>query len=68
MIEMQREIFTAIPAKETRNGQIRVVNKSKIIAADPKLGVTTENSHFFEQYWDGEWLPINVVEDLQNFQ
>ena len=61
---MKREIFTSIPEKQTRNGQIRAVNKSKIVGIDPQKGVTTENAHFFEQYWDGEWLPINVVEEL----
>lgn len=61
---MKREIFTTISDNQVRNGQIRAVNKSRIIAVDPNKGVTTEKAHFFEQYWDGEWLPINVVEDL----
>lgn len=60
---MKRDVYTAIPKKETRNGQIRAVNKTRIIAVDPNKGVTTEQAHFFEQYWDGEWLPINVVEE-----
>lgn len=62
---MKREIFTAIPEKQVRNGQIRAVNKSRIVSVDPNKGVITEQSHFFEQYWDGEWLPINVVEEIK---
>ena len=62
--DMKRQIFTAIPDAKARNGQIRGVNKSRIVSVDPHKGVVTEQSHFFEQYWDGEWLPINVVEDL----
>lgn len=57
---MDREVFT--PIKKPVNGQIRVVNHSKIVGVDPHKGVTTEQHHTFEQFWDGEWLPINVIE------
>lgn len=60
---MKRPIFT--PIKEPRNGQIRVLNRSQVVALSPTGGPTIEQTHTFEQYWDGEWLPINVVEEIK---
>ena len=44
-----------------REMQMRVVNHTKIVAGGPD-GVSFHVSHTLEQYIDGEWHPITVVE------